>query len=116
MESSKTPGQELSDLFYGLQTTVKILEGIMVEHEQGKRTQSDYELRIHSQSNLLNNNLKGVKPLVEKLFTEAYSRFKPDEIVGYEPQSTHGEPQSAVSGVSKENVLTKEGETVVIKA
>jgi hypothetical protein len=76
MEDKKTPGQELSDLFYGLQTTIKILEGIMLEHEQGKRTQSDYELRVHSQSILLNNNLKGVKPLVEKLFTEAYSRFK----------------------------------------
>jgi hypothetical protein len=71
----KTPGQELSDLFYGLQMTVKILEGIMSEHKEGKRDQSDYESRIHSQSNLLNNNLKGVKPLVEKLFTEAFSRF-----------------------------------------
>jgi hypothetical protein len=55
--------------------TVKILEGIVNEHKEGKRTQSDYETRIHSQSNLLNNNLKGIKPLVEKLFTEAYSRF-----------------------------------------
>jgi hypothetical protein len=71
----KTPGQELSDLFYGLQMTVKILEGIIIEHKEGKREQSDYESRIHSQSNLLNNNLKGIKPLVERLFTEAYDRF-----------------------------------------
>jgi hypothetical protein len=71
----KTPGQELSDLFYGLQMTVKILEGIMIEHKEGKREQSDYESRIHSQCNLLNNNLKGVKPLTEKLFQEAFSRF-----------------------------------------
>lgn len=71
----KTPGQELSDLLYGLQMTVKILENIIVEHKNGKRDQTDYEARIHSQSNLLNNNLKGVKPLVEKLFTEAYDRF-----------------------------------------
>jgi hypothetical protein len=71
----KTPGQELSDLFYGLQMTVKILEGIMNEHKEGKREQSDYELRIHSQSNLLANNLKNVKPLTEKLFQEAFSRF-----------------------------------------
>jgi len=75
----KTPGQELSDLFYGLQMTVKILEGIINEHKEGKREQSDYESRIHSQSNLLNNNLKGVKPLVEKLFTDAYSRFNTNE-------------------------------------
>lgn len=71
----KTPGQELSDVFYGLQMTVKILEGIMKEHGEGKRDQSDYEARIHSQSNLLNNNLKQVKPLVEKLFQEAFGRF-----------------------------------------
>ena len=71
----KTPGQELSDLFYGLQMTVKILEGIVLEHKDGKREQSDYESRIVSQSNLLNNNLKGVKPLVEKLFQEAFDRF-----------------------------------------
>jgi hypothetical protein len=71
----KTPGQELSDLFYGLQTTVKILEGIMDEHKAGKRDQFDYESRILSQSNLLNNNLKAVKPLVERLFQDAFNRF-----------------------------------------
>ena len=72
----KTPGQELSDLFYGLQMTVKILEGIINEHKEGKRDQSDYESRIHSQSNLLANNLKGVKPLTERLFAEAFGRFE----------------------------------------
>ena len=71
----KTPGQELSDLFYGLQMTVKILEGIMDEHKAGKRDQFDYESRIQSQSNLLANNLKGVKPLVERLFQDAFNRF-----------------------------------------
>lgn len=76
----KTPGQELSDLFYGLQMTVKVLEGIMNEHMEGKRDQSDYEARVQSQSNLLANNLKNVKPLTEKLFQEAFNRFqsKPD--------------------------------------
>ena len=98
----KTPGQELSDLLYGLQMTVKILEGIMNEHKEGKRDQSDYESRIHSQSNLLANNLKNVKPLTEKLFTEAYSRFKSNE--------------SPISSISKEDVLTKESENVVIEA
>jgi hypothetical protein len=72
----KTPGQELSDLLFGLQMTVKILEGVMIEYKDGKREQSDYESRVHSQSLLLNNNLKGVKPLVEKLFTEAFSKFE----------------------------------------
>jgi len=96
----KTPGQELSDLLYGLQMTVKILESIITEHKEGKRTQSDYESRIHSQANLLNNNLKNIKPITEKLFTEAYSRFN----------------ESSVSSVSKEDVLVKEGETVAIQA
>ncbi len=75
----KSPGQELSDLLFGLQMTVKILDGIINEHKEGKRDQFDYESRVHSQSNLLANNLKTVKPLVEKLFTEAYSRFKQNE-------------------------------------
>ena len=55
--------------------TVKILEGIMDEHKAGKRDQFDYESRILSQSNLLNNNLKGIKPLVERLFQDAFNRF-----------------------------------------
>jgi len=97
----KSSGQQLSDLLYGLQVTVKIFEGIMMEHEKGEREQSDYESRIYSQSMLLNTNLKLVKPLVEKLFTEAYSRFKPNE--------------SAVSSVSKEDVHTQESETVAEK-
>ena len=71
----KTPGQELSDLLYGLQMTVKILEGIVEEHKAGKRDQFDYESRIVSQSNLLNNNLKSIKPLTERLFAQAFDRF-----------------------------------------
>jgi uncharacterized membrane protein len=96
----KTPGQELSDLLYGLQMTVKILDGIISEHKNGKRTQSDYESRIHSQANLLNNNLKHIKTLTEKLFVEAYSRFN----------------ESPVSSVSKEDVQSGSSETVVVKA
>jgi uncharacterized membrane protein len=95
----KTPGQELSDLFYGLQMTVKILEGVINEHKEGKRDDSDYESRVRSQSNLLANNLKTVKPLVEKLFVEAYSRFN----------------DSTISSVSKEDVQSKESENVVNK-
>jgi hypothetical protein len=96
----KTPGQELSDLLFGLQMTVKILEGIINEHKEGKRDQTDYESRIHSQSNLLANKLKGVKPLVEKLFTEAYSRFN----------------EGSVSSVSQETIQSKVSEEVVSEA
>lgn len=96
----KTPGQELSDLLFGLQMTVKILEGIVNEHKEGKRDQTDYESRIHSQSHLLNDNLKKIKPLVEKLFDEAYSRFN----------------ESSVSSVSKETIQSKVSEEVVSEA
>ncbi|NDB84144.1 MAG: hypothetical protein EB127_15710 [Alphaproteobacteria bacterium] len=96
----KTPGQELSDLLFGLQMTVKILEGIVNEHKEGKRDQTDYESRIHSQSNLLNDNLKKIKPLVEKLFVEAYSRFN----------------AGSVSSVSKEAIQSKVSEEVVSEA
>ena len=95
----KTPGQELSDLLFGLQMTVKILDGIVNEHKEGKRDQSDYESRIHSQSNLLANKLKGIKPLVEKLFTEAYSRFN----------------EGTVSSVSEEAIQSEVSEEVVVK-
>ena len=78
MEKENSPGQQLSDLFYGLQMTVKIFEGIMIEHKEGKRDQSDYESRIQSQSVLLANNLKNVKPLTERLFADAFARFKSD--------------------------------------
>ena len=97
---NKTPGQELSDLLFGLQMTVKILEGIVNEHKEGKRDQTDYESRIHSQSHLLNDNLKKIKPLVEKLFDEAYSRFN----------------ESSVSSVSKETIQSKVSEEVVSEA
>jgi len=96
----KTPGQELSDLLYGLQMTVKILEGIISEYKAGNRTQSDYESRIHSQANLLNNNLKNIKPLTEKLFIDAYSRFN----------------ESSVSSVSQEAIQSTGSEPVVIQA
>jgi hypothetical protein len=95
-----TPGQELSDLLFGLQMTVKILDGIVTEHKQGKRDQTDYESRTHSQCNLLANKLKEVKPLVEKLFTEAYSRFN----------------AGSVSSVSEKDVQSEVREEVVSQA
>ena len=97
---NKTPGQELSDLLFGLQMTVKILEGIVNEHKEGKRDQTDYESRIHSQSHLLNDNLKKIKPLVEKLFDEAYSRFN----------------EGSVGSVSKEAIQSEVREEVVSEA
>jgi hypothetical protein len=74
-ESKQTPGQELSDLFYGLQITTKIVEGLITEYEQGLREQTDYESRFHSNIHLLTENLKKIKPIAEKLIVLGYSKY-----------------------------------------
>lgn len=74
-DTKRTPGEELSDLFYGLQITTKIIEGLLTEYDQGLREQTDYEGRFSSQINLLANNLKNVKPLTEKLIFVGYSKY-----------------------------------------
>ena len=73
--STRTSGQELSDWFYGLQMTVKIMEGLMNEYETGTRDKSDYESRFNANAHLLAENLKNVKPLTEKLLSEGYSKY-----------------------------------------
>jgi hypothetical protein len=69
---SRTPGQELSDIFYGLQITTKIIDAVVCEYKDGKRTQKDFEDRVQSQVRLLLNNLKQVKPTTEKFVQECY--------------------------------------------
>jgi len=80
MAAPKSPTQELSDLFYGLQITTKIIDGLITEHSQGLREQGDFENRFHSQIWLLSNNLKNIKPLVEKVITEGYSKYESSPI------------------------------------
>jgi hypothetical protein len=89
-ESKQTPGQELSDLFYGLQITTKIVEGLITEYEQGLREQTDYESRFHSNIHLLTENLKKIKPIAEKLIVLGYSKY-----------------ESSVRSDSSEKVLTE---------
>lgn len=72
---TKTTGEELSDMFYALQITVKILEGLRQEYKNGGRTQEDYESRFNSQAWLLTDNLKKVKPLVEDMIKDGYDDF-----------------------------------------
>jgi hypothetical protein len=71
----RTPAQELSDWFYGLQMTVKIMEGLMLEYDNGTRDKADYESRFNSNAHLLAENLKTIKPLTEKLISEGYSKY-----------------------------------------
>jgi len=74
--SGRTPTQELSDVFYGLQIIVKILEGIITEHKNGLRDQADYEARFHSQATLLCKALRDVRPLAEKIISDGYSKYE----------------------------------------
>jgi len=90
---NKTPGQELSDLYYALQITTKIVEGIISEYKDGKRTKKDFEDRIQSQTNLLLNNMKQIKPLTEKFIEECYSLLNGDAV----SNNSEGEIQSKTS-------------------
>jgi hypothetical protein len=71
----QTFGEELSDMFYALQITTKIMEGITKEHDEGSRSQDDFESRWHGQSELLCRNLAKIKPLVEKFISKGYSKY-----------------------------------------
>lgn len=75
-EQKKTPTHELSDLFYGLQISTKILDGLITEYEQGKRSQEDYETRFHNQIWVLTDNLKKIKPLVDGIVKDGYSKYE----------------------------------------
>jgi hypothetical protein len=74
--SDRTTAQELSDVFYGLQIIVKIIEGLSQEYDNGGRTQTDYEQRFHSQVGLLCKALGDVRPLAEKLISDGYTKYE----------------------------------------
>lgn len=71
----KTFGEELSDMFYALQITTKIMESITKEHDSGVRDQNDFELRWQGQSELLCRNLAKLKPLVENFISAGYKKY-----------------------------------------
>jgi hypothetical protein len=97
----KTTGEDLSDMFYALQITTKIMEGITKEHDSGSRTQDDFESRWQGQSELLCRNLAKIKPLVEKFIHEGYSKFsKP---VGYETQHVEPHASAGLNGPAEIN-------------
>jgi hypothetical protein len=90
--SERTPTQQLSDVFYGLQIIVKILEGLVTEHKNGLRCQNDYEMRFHSQATLLCKALADVRPLAEKIISDGYSKYesRPVSLVSGEQLLTGG--------------------------
>ena len=69
----KTPTQELSDVLNGLQFQLRIMEALPGDLQ--------YEEKFHRQAWLLTDNLKKVKPLIEKIISEGYSLFAPQPIV-----------------------------------
>jgi hypothetical protein len=81
-DRKQTYGEELSDMFYALQITTKIMEGITKEHSDGKREQQDFEMRWQGQSELLCRNLAKIKPLVEKFIHGGFNKFSSP--VGYD--------------------------------
>jgi hypothetical protein len=100
-EDKKTIGEELSDMFYALQITSKIMEGVTKEHDNGSRDQTDFESRWHSQSELICRNLAKIKPLVEKFIHSGYSKFsKP---VGYQTQPIEPHASAGLNGSNEVN-------------
>jgi hypothetical protein len=73
--SNKSTGEELSDMFYALQITTKIMESITKEHDAGTRDQKDFETRWQGQSELLCRNLAKIKPLVETFIKAGYNKY-----------------------------------------
>jgi hypothetical protein len=84
-DSKKTTGEELSDMFYALEITTKIMEGITKEHDNGSRSQDDFESRWQGQSQLLCKNLAQIKPLVEKFVFGGFSKFSKPVGIDTEP-------------------------------
>jgi hypothetical protein len=81
-EQKKTDGEELSDLLYGLQITVKIMEGLSKEHDAGSRDQEDFEARWQVNTQLYLRNLSKVKPLVETFITKGFDKFRSVGVTG----------------------------------
>jgi len=96
--AARTPAQELSDWFYGLQMTVKVMEGLMGEYESGSRTKEDYESRFNANAHLLADNLKKIKPLTEKLISEGYGKYGRTECLDTQSDILSGGSDKLVNG------------------
>ena len=83
----RTPGQELIDWLTGITMNVKIMELLIIEHDESSKTQEEYQQRFHDQAWNLVNNLKKIKPMSEALIKEGYDRFI-QEVVKTEKVST----------------------------
>jgi hypothetical protein len=96
--AARTPAQELCDWFYGLQMTVKVMEGLMIEYENGTRSKEDYENRFNANAHLLADNLKKIKPLTEKLISDGYSKYDRTECLSTESDLLSGGSDAMANG------------------
>jgi hypothetical protein len=71
----RTPAQKLIDWFSGLTMNVKLMELLIIEHQEGLKDQKDFEERFNAQSWVLAENLKKLKPMSEELIKAGYDKF-----------------------------------------
>jgi hypothetical protein len=87
----RTPGQELIDWLTGITMNVKIMELLILEHEEASKTQEEYQQRFHDQAWNLVNNLKKIKPMSEALIKDGYSRFTAESSTSEETEEVSTE-------------------------
>jgi hypothetical protein len=75
----RTPGQELCDTLVSIQLRVKVLEELLISARNGMRSEDDFERRFTTNAWVLSDEMKKLKPLVDKVFDEGKSAFKPKE-------------------------------------
>tara|TARA_R110000868_G_scaffold390210_1_gene659778 strand:- start:74 stop:484 length:411 start_codon:yes stop_codon:yes gene_type:complete len=81
----RTPGQELCDTLVSVQLRVKVLEELLNSARNGMRSEEDFDRRFASNAWVLTDELKKIKPLVDKVFDEGKSAFKPKPVSSFSP-------------------------------
>jgi len=76
----RTPGQELCDTLVSIQLRVKVLEELLNSARNGMRSEDDFERRFTTNAWVLSDEMKKLKPLVDKVFDEGKSAFKPKQV------------------------------------
>lgn len=81
----RTPGQELCDTLVSIQLRVKVLEELLNSARNGMRSEDDFDRRFATNAWVLTDELKKLKPLVDKVFDEGKSAFKPKPVSIFSP-------------------------------
>jgi hypothetical protein len=81
----RTPGQELCDTLVSIQLRVKVLEELLNSVRNGMRSEDDFDRRFATNAWVLSDEMKKLKPLVDKVFDEGKSAFKPKPVSSFSP-------------------------------